>query len=167
MFSSHVFLVFFGEGNDRKSNLLGITIHEDLTNLYCILQSSEKCWINLIFFFKLLYHVFVSEPSYLKESVLWCLSVQNRERFSTIWVYKDRSIKTLKVKTQKRKIMTKDLTNSPSSYNCPPTFTMAIKCKFTFSSRLGAYNQQRTRIHNSQLLVLSLSKPFISSHIIM
>lgn len=46
------------------------------------------------------------------------------------------------IKLKNRKNMTKDLTNSPSSYNCPPTFTIAIKCKFTFSSRLGAYNQQ-------------------------
>lgn len=89
--------------------------------------------------------MFVSEQSYLKESILGSLSVQNRERFSTIWVEKDGSIKkakSAKIKFIKWKNMTKDLTNSPSSYNCPPTFTIAIKCKFTFSSRLGAYNQQ-------------------------
>lgn len=27
----------------------------------------------------------------------------------------------------------------PSSYNCPPTFTNAMKCKSTFSSKLGAW----------------------------
>lgn len=32
--------------------------------------------------------------------------------------------------------------NSPSSYNCPPTFTKATKCRLTFSSKLGAYVRQ-------------------------
>lgn len=36
--------------------------------------------------------------------------------------------------------------HSPSSYNCPPTFTKAIKCRFTFSSRLGACNRREINI---------------------
>lgn len=33
----------------------------------------------------------------------------------------------------------------PSSYKCPLTFTKAIKCKSTFSSKLGAYMDEQRK----------------------
>lgn len=43
MFGSNVFFVFwvslvFGEGDDGETNLLGVASHEDLTDLYGILE---------------------------------------------------------------------------------------------------------------------------------
>ncbi len=41
----------------------------------------------------------------------------------------------------------------PSSYKCPSTFTKAIKCKSTFSSKLGAYKSEQSKSWHVRIFI--------------
>lgn len=137
----------FGEGNDCETNLLRVASHEDLTNLYSILQCNPTHRENE--------NLKLSQGRFLHDGYVFILRRLTSSKVSSEvfpWTmgkgFRPSRFTKITAKLKLPSTMWQIQQNvfyiidSPSSYSCPPTFTKAIKCRLTFSSKLGACDRQ-------------------------